>query len=43
MEHLLISNSILGVTGADDLNVSKEDFSGGDADSRNNLWDDDYF
>lgn len=43
MEPLLSSNSILGVTGADDLNVSKEDFSGGDADSRNNLWDDDNF
>ncbi len=44
MEPLLSSNSILGVTGADDLNVSKdEDFSGGDADSRDNLWDDDNF
>lgn len=45
MEPLLSSNSILGVTvdGADDLKVSDEDFSGGNADSRDNLWDDDNF
>lgn len=43
MEPLLSSNSILGVTGADDLNVSDKDFSGGNADSRDNLWDDDNF
>lgn len=43
MEPLLSSNSILGVDGADNLKVSDEDFSGGNADSRNNLWDDDNF
>lgn len=43
MEPLLSSNSILGVTGADGLDVDTKDFEGGDADSRKNLWDDDNF
>ena len=43
MEPLWSSNSILEVGGADGLDVSKDDFEGGDADSRNNLWDDDNF